>query len=76
MPLVTIMLIEGRSPEQKKAMFKAVTDAIVTSLGAPREAVRITLNEVPMEHFSVGGLTRDERDAQLAAKGKRAVGGA
>ena len=76
MPLVTIMLIEGRSQEQKRAMFKAVTDAIVTSLGAPREAVRITLNEVPMEHFSVGGMTRDERDQQLAAKGKRAAGGA
>jgi len=76
MPLVTIMLIEGRTQEQKKAMFKAVTDAIVKSLGAPREAVRITLNEVPMEHFSVGGMTRDERDQQLAAQGKRAAGGA
>mgnify|MGYP001182176719 CR=1 FL=1 len=75
MPLVTIMLLEGRSPEQKKAMFKAVTDAIVQSLGAPRDAVRITLNEVPMEHYSVGGMTRDERDQQLAAQGKRAAGG-
>ena len=75
MPLVSIMLLEGRSPEQKKAMFKAVTDAIVQSLGAPRDAVRITLYEVPMEHYSVGGMTRDERD-QLAAQGKRAAGGA
>ncbi len=76
MPLVTIMLLEGRTQEQKKAMFKAVTDAIVTSIGAPREAVRITLNEVPMEHYSVGGMTRDERDQKLAAQGKRAAGGA
>jgi hypothetical protein len=37
--------------------------------------VRITLHEVPMEHFSVGGMTRDERDQQVAAKGKRAAGG-
>lgn len=76
MPLVDIMLIEGRTPEQKKAMFKAVTEAIVKSIGAPRESVRITLHEVPMENFSIGGMTRDERDRQLAAQGKRAAGGA
>jgi 4-oxalocrotonate tautomerase len=76
MPLVDIMLLEGRTQEQKKALFKAVTDAIVKSIGAPRDAVRITLYEVPMEHYSVGGMTRDERDRQLAAQGKRAAGGA
>ena len=75
MPIVNIMLIEGRTPEQKKAMFKAVTDAIVQTLGAPRESVRIVINEVPMEHFVVGGMTREERDQMLAGQGKRAPGG-
>lgn len=75
MPIVSIMMIEGRSREQKKAMFKAVTDAIVQTLGAPRDSVRIVINEVPMEHFVVGGITREERDQLLAAQGKRAPGG-
>ncbi len=76
MPIVSIMMIQGRSLEQKKAMFKAVTDAIVQTLGAPRESVRIVINEVPMEHFVVGGVTREERDQMLAAQGKGAPGGA
>ena len=71
MPIVSIMIIEGRSPEKKRAMLKAVTEAIVQTLDAPREAVRIVINEVPMEHFAVGGMTRDERDQKLAAQGKR-----
>ena len=71
MPIVSIMIIEGRSPEKKKAMLKAVTDAIVQTLDAPRDSVRIVINEVPMDHFAVGGMTRDERDQQLAAQGKR-----
>ena len=76
MPIVSIMMIEGRSMEQKKAMFKAVTEAIVQTLGAPRESVRIVVNEVPMEHFVVGGITREERDQLRAAQAKGAPGGA
>jgi len=76
MPIVSIMMIQGRSLEQKKAMFKAVTEAIVQTLGAPRESVRIVVNEVPMEHFVVGGVTREERDQMLAAQGKGAPRGA
>ncbi|MFM9997969.1 MAG: 4-oxalocrotonate tautomerase [Betaproteobacteria bacterium] len=70
MPIVSIMMLEGRSLAQKKAMYKAVTDALVESLGAPRESVRIILNETPIDHFVVGGVTRDERDQLLAAKAK------
>ena len=70
MPIVSIMMLEGRSLAQKKAMYKAVTDALVESMGAPRESVRIILNETPIDHFVVGGVTRDERDQLLAAKAK------
>ena len=70
MPIVSIMMLEGRSLAQKKAMYKAVTDALVESLGAPRESVRIILNETPIDHFVVGGVTLDERDQLLAAKAK------
>ena len=76
MPIVSITMIEGRTPEQKKAMFKAVTDAIVQTLGAPRESVRIMINEIPMEHFVIGGMTREERDQLRAAQGKGAPGSA
>ncbi|MFD1471256.1 2-hydroxymuconate tautomerase [Companilactobacillus mishanensis] len=56
MPLVHIDLIEGRSPEQLKAMVKEVTDAISKNTGAPAEHIHIVLNEMPKNHYSVGGV--------------------
>lgn len=55
MPIVEVTLIEGRSFEKKKKMVEAVTDAIVTSLGAPRESVRIIIREIPPWHFAAAG---------------------
>ena len=55
MPIIDIMLLEGRSHEQKQALVTKVTDAAVEALGAPRDSVRIILREVPKHHFAVGG---------------------
>ena len=35
MPLIQINLADGRTDEQKRALLKAVTDAVQTSIGAP-----------------------------------------
>lgn len=58
MPIVEITLMEGRTREQKTALMKAVTEAVVTSVGAPVEAVRVILREVPPAHFAVGGVPK------------------
>ena len=55
MPIVEVTLIEGRTFEKKKKMVEEVTNAIVSSLGAPREAVRVIIREVPAWHFAAGG---------------------
>lgn len=55
MPIISITLIEGRSDEKKAAMYKEVTEAIHRTLGAPRESVRIIINEIPANHFAVAG---------------------
>lgn len=60
MPIVEVTLIEGRSFEKKKKMVEEVTNAIVTSLEAPREAVRIIIREVPAWHFAAGGVLKGE----------------
>lgn len=59
MPIVDITLFEGRTPEQKKALHKAVSSAIETSIGAPPASIRIILREIPKTHLSVGGETKD-----------------
>lgn len=58
MPIVEVTLIEGRSKEQKRALVKEVTDAVVSSIGAPIEAVRVIIREIPPEHFAVGGVPK------------------
>ena len=58
MPIVEITLIEGRSPDLKKKLIKAVTDSIETSIDAPRQSIRIIIREVPAAHFAVAGETK------------------
>jgi len=58
MPIVEITLIEGRTKDQKRALAKEVTDAVVSSVGAPIEAVRVIIREIPPEHFAVGGVPK------------------
>ena len=55
MPIVNVTMIEGRSFELKQKLIRATTDAIVESINAPRDSIRIILNEVPPWHFSAGG---------------------
>lgn len=58
MPFIDVTMIEGRSPAQKDAFIKAMTEAAVVTLGAPRETVRVVLREVPGEHWAVGGVPK------------------
>lgn len=63
MPIIQMNLLEGRSVEQKRAAVAAITDAVVRSLGVRPEQVRIMINEMPSEHFAVGGETAAMRAA-------------
>ena len=58
MPIVEITLIEGRTHEDKTRLVTEVTDAVVSSIRAPREAVRIIIREVPPWHFAAGGVLK------------------
>lgn len=55
MPIAQLYIIEGRTGEQKEMLIHEVTDAISRSLEAPTESVRVILNEVPKQHFGIGG---------------------
>ncbi|KJS36314.1 MAG: hypothetical protein VR74_13515 [Hyphomonas sp. BRH_c22] len=60
MPIIQVTLIEGRSKEMKKALVRKLTDAAEEAIHAPRQSIRVILNEVPPEHFGVAGITKDE----------------
>ena len=56
MPIVTVQMLEGRSPVQKKELIRHVTGAITQTLDVPPERVRVILEEMPFEHYGIGGL--------------------
>ena len=45
MPEVVVYAVEGRSVEQKQALFKAITDAVVTIFRTPASAVTVSIVE-------------------------------
>ncbi len=55
MPVIHVHLMEGRSDEMKEALIGAITAAASDTLGAPRDSVRVLLQEVPKSHFGIGG---------------------
>ncbi len=55
MPFVTIMMIEGRPAEAKRALIREVTDAVQHSLQVSRESIRVILQELPAANWGVAG---------------------
>lgn len=61
MPFVTIVLKEGRTPDQKRELAKAVTDAVVRTVGAKAEAVHIVIHDEPAHNLANAGVLLADR---------------
>ena len=70
MPIVTVNLVEGRSPEQIERMIAEVSDALARSLDAPIETVRIMVNEMAPHGFGIAG-----RPARVVMAERQPAGG-
>ncbi len=68
MPLIQATIIAGRTLEQKNAFFEKVTAVAVETLGVKPEQVRVVINEVPAEHWAIGGVSKAVIDARNATK--------
>lgn len=63
MPLISVLLVEGREAEAKRAFMNAVVEAAERHLGAPPSSIRVVIQEVPPEAFAVGYQTKAEMAA-------------
>ncbi len=54
MPLVSVAMIKGKSPEYKKTVLE-ITDNLGSSLGIAAEDVFIVMNEPPLDNWGIGG---------------------
>ncbi len=56
MPEIVVYMLEGRTIESKRALVKDITDAVVKNIGAPPEAVTVSLVETPKAAKGKGGV--------------------
>jgi 4-oxalocrotonate tautomerase len=61
MPLIHVELFEGRSPQQKKELVVALTDATCKALNCAPDAVDVILAEVKREHWATAGKLWSEK---------------
>ncbi len=68
MPLVEVTIAQGRTPEQIRSLLHEVTEAVMRSIGAPKQNIRVVVREVPTTHWAAGDVTIAERNAAAAAQ--------
>lgn len=61
MPEVVVYALQGRSVDQKRALVKDITDAVVKNFGAPADAVTVQIVECPPTDKGKGGVLFSDR---------------
>ena len=61
MPNITVELFTGRTLEQKRALIKDITDAVVRNFAVPIEAVMVEIVESEPTAKAKGGVLFSER---------------
>lgn len=61
MPFINIQILEGRPESKVNDLIQNVTTTVSETLGAPKENVRVLVNEVPKTHWGVGGVSAENR---------------
>lgn len=62
MPIITVNILSGRSGSQKRELMRSITNAAVHSLNVQPGQVRVLINEVPPEHWGVGGVSKADQE--------------
>jgi 4-oxalocrotonate tautomerase len=61
MPTIRVELLEGRSVDQKKALVRALTQAVVDTLGSKAESVDVLLFDIQRHDWATGGELWSEK---------------
>ena len=61
MPIVTVQMYTGRTLAQKRALVRALTEAMVQHASAKPDNLHVILQEVPKENWALAGVLGDER---------------
>ena len=64
MPLIQVQMFTGRTPEQKRDLVRALTDAFVETAGSTPDAVDIILTDVEQTDWAQGGELFSEKQSK------------
>lgn len=63
MPLIRVELFEGRSPQQKRELAQALTEATAKVLACTPESVDVMFFDIRREDWATAGVPWSEREA-------------
>ena len=63
MPTIRVEMFEGRTPEQKRALATALTDACVRAIGASPDSVDIVFFDIARQNWATGGTLWSDKGA-------------
>ena len=66
MPVVRVALYEGRTPEKKREVAEAITEALVRVCGSKRDGVHVIFDNVKREDWVIGGAAEFSKGAAPA----------
>lgn len=61
MPVVVVEMWEGRTLDQRRALVRAITEAMVVHAGASPEHLHVIIHEVPRENWARAGVLGSDR---------------
>lgn len=61
MPVVTVQMWTGRTVEQKRALTRAITDAMVTHANVKPDGLHVIIQEIPKENWARAGVLGIDR---------------
>ena len=62
MPLIQVQMFAGRTPQQKRDLVRALTDAFVETDGSTPDAVDVILTDVEQSDWAQGGELFSEKN--------------
>ena len=62
MPLIQVQMFAGRTPQQKRDLVRALTDAFVETAGSTPDAVDVILTDVEQSDWAQGGELFSEKN--------------
>ncbi|MBC7731486.1 MAG: 4-oxalocrotonate tautomerase [Bacteriovorax sp.] len=63
MPTIRVEMFEGRTPDQKRALVAALTEACVRTLGSSPDSVQVLLFDIARQNWATGGSLWSDKSA-------------